>query len=284
MAEVFTVKIDDKDTEFKVRRPTSAEQRESEKVYRRIFRESLQNGDFVRAKLDDELRRQGLWDDKKQAEHDLLMRKMSDNRKLLLKGGMKLSDAKNVALSIIDDRNKLLELLLIRNQLDALTAEAQAENAKFNYLVACCVVYNTTNKPFFKNLDEYLEKADSEVAIKGATSLMKLLMEIDEDQEKNSVESKFLRKWKFVDDEGRLVNKDGHFVDREGRLINDKGHYVDENGKRVDKDGNPVDDNGQWIFKEEPFLDDEGNPIVEEKTAEEPQPADKEEIVEAIEA
>jgi hypothetical protein len=45
-----------------------------------------------------------------------------------------------------------------------------------------------------------------------------------------------------------------------------------------------VDDNGQWIFKEEPFLDDEGNPIVEEKTAEEPQPADKEEIVEAIEA
>jgi hypothetical protein len=269
MAEVFKANIEGQEVEFKVNRPTGSQQRESEKVYRRVFREAVENKDFVRARLDDKLREQGLWDDNKQVEHDTIIKEIAEGRKKLLKKGIKLSEAKKIALDVIDQRNKLLTLLMARNQLDGLTAEAQAENAKFNYLVSVCTVYNTTNKPYFSGLDDYIEKGSTDVAIKAATALMKLIMDIDSGEEEKSVENRFLKEWKFVNDKGQLINKEGHLVDREGRLINEDGHFVNEKGERVDINGDPVNENGDWKFEDQPFLDDEGQPLVPPSTVEE---------------
>ncbi len=278
MAEIFKAKLDDneQEVEFKVNRPTGPQQRESDKVYRRVFNEAfVKEKNIVRARLNDILRAQGLWDDNKQAEHDTLIREIAEGRKALLKKGIKLSDAKRIAIEIIDKRNKLLSLLMSRNELDGMTCEAQAENAKFNYLVSVCTVYNTTNKPYFSSLDDYVEKSTTEVAIKAATAFMKLTMDIDSNEENKSVENRFLKQWKFVNEKGQLINDKGHLVDREGRLINEEGQYVNEAGERVDIDGNPVNKDGDWEFEDQPFLDDDGNPLtppveaqekVEEKT------------------
>jgi hypothetical protein len=85
---------------------------------------------------------------------------------------------------------------------------------------------------------------------------------LDNNYEKSLPENKFLKKYKFVDDNLRLVNKDGHFVNEDGKLIDENGRFVDENGNFVDRDGNRVDADGEYVVDSKPFLDDEGNPVV----------------------
>jgi len=122
-------------------------------------------------------------------------------------------------------------------------------------------VYNETGEPVFKDLDDYLENGDKEEAFRGAEILAAMMFQLDKNHEAGLPENKFLKKWKFVDEELRLVNKNGHLIDTEGRLINDDGHYVDEAGELVDVEGRRVDDEGNYQVEQAPFLDDDGNPL-----------------------
>jgi hypothetical protein len=152
--------------------------------------------------------------------------------------------------------------------LDNHTAEGQADNARFNYLISSCLVYSSNKEKYFKTYEEYLSRASEPVAIKAAQVLANMLYGLDNDYEKKLPENKFLIKYKFVDDKLRLINKDGHLVDLEGRLVDSNGRYVNEKGEYVDKNGVPVDINGDYITDFKPFTDDEGNPVVLEETKE----------------
>ena len=267
----FKTTIKDKEVELTVRKPTVKEEADAQKVYRRAFKEGLDNGDLLRVKLDEKLREQGLWDDKKQADYDTLHREINDGEKTLLKGGVKLSDARNLAISIRRKRLELLQLYRLVNSLNELTCEAQAENARFNYLIATCTVYKDSGKAYFKDYAALLNSGPENDGVinEAGTALMKLLQNFDEDTEANLVENKFLKKFGFINDDLRLINKDGHLVDTEGRLIDDNGYYVDVNGNRVDKEGSPLTADGEYKVEAVPFLDDDGNPITDVEAAKE---------------
>ena len=157
------------------------------------------------------------------------------------------------------------ELISVRTNLDNHTAEGQADNARFNYLISACLVYSSNkDKKYFKNYEEYLSKAAEPIAIKAAQVLANMLYGLDNDYEKKLPENKFLIKYKFVDNKLRLVNKEGKLVDNEGRLIDEFGRFINEKGEYVDKNGNLVDENGDYITDFKPFTDDDGNPIVED--------------------
>jgi len=101
------------------------------------------------------------------------------------------------------------------------------------------------------------------------------------------VENKFLKEFKFVNEDLRLVNDDGHLIDIDGRLINEEGRYIAYRTKKAeieqDEDelyfvniqGNEVvkvvDEDGdeRWVTPDlaerKPFLDEEGNPIISAK-------------------
>jgi hypothetical protein len=261
----FTITKGDQTLNLLVVAPSASEQREATKVYNKAFTEAIKSQSIIRAKMDDVLREQGLWDDTKQSELVKLQSQISEKEKKLIKGGIKLSDGKDIALEMKELREKIRELISVRTTLDGNTAEGQADNAKFNYLVSCCVVYNDNNKTkYFNNLDDYLIKADDPVAFKGAQILANMLYGLDNDYEKNLPENKFLLKYKFVNENLRFINKDGKFVDKDGRLVDDKGRYINEKGEYIDKDGNRVDIDGNFIIDQEPFLDDDGNPIIED--------------------
>jgi len=99
---------------------------------------------------------------------------------------------------------------------------------------------------------------------------------LDPNYEKNLEENKFLKEFKFVNDELRFINEDGHTVDSEGRLTNEEGRYIayenddDYKAKKnpyfVNRDGERVVEGKDGWVKEsiaerKPFLDDEDNPI-----------------------
>ena len=278
MSEVeFKEKVDGKDVHFLVRSPSFKNQREGQKVYNTAFTDAIKSSAVVRAKMDDVLKEQGIWDDSKEEELTELQNEIIKAERVLAKGGISLQRAKHVALEMKKTRDKIRDLLMVKNSLDTNSAEGQADNSRFNYLVSACTVYKDTEKPYFKNMDEYLEKSTDPVAIKAAQTLANMVYGLKDDYEQDLAENKFLKKYHFVDNELRLVNKEGKLVDEDGRLIDEAGRFIDEKGEYVDKFGHRIDKEGDYVVDFEPFLDDDGNPIAEEdKKKKEPEVETKE--------
>lgn len=265
----FTASVEGKDVEFLVRTPSVQDHQNATQAYNQAFSDAIRSRAIVRAKIDEVLKEQGLWDDSKQMKLDQMQREILEMERKLAKGGISLSEAKETALKIKDIRSDVRELIASRTSLDNNTAEGQADNARFNYLVSVCTVYKDNNQPYFINMEDYLTKSTSFVALKAAQTLANMMYGLDNDYENNLPENKFLKKYKFVDDQLRLVNKDGKLVDRDGRLIDESSRYINDKGEFVDKYGHRVDENGEYIVESQPFLDDDGNPIIEEKTKDE---------------
>jgi hypothetical protein len=264
--KTFKVTVDGAEKEFLVKSPTLENQREAQKVYNQAFTDAIKSKSVVRAKLDELLEEQGLWNSEKQAKFTLLQKELLDGEKKLAKGGFSLNEAKDLAIKMKKIRDDIRDLISVRTSLDNHSAEGQADNARFNYLVSVCVVYNDTKQPYFNNLEDYLNKSTDPVAISGAQNLANMLYGLDNDYETNLPENKFLKKYKFIDSKLRLVDKKGRLIDSEGRLIDESGRFVDENGNFIDKFGNRVDADGEYIVEQQPFLDDDGNPVVVEET------------------
>lgn len=272
----FTAQINDKDVTFIVRSPSINDQKEASKVYNQTFSDAIKAKAIIRAKIDELLKEQGLWDDDKQDKFTDLQNQILERERKLAKGGIPLSQAKIIALEMRDLRSKVRELIGVKTNLDNLTAEGQADNARFNYLVSCCTVYKDNNQPYFSSMEDYLTRSTDVVAIKGAQTLANMIYGLDNDYEVNLPENKFLKQYKFIDNKLRLINKEGKLVDEAGRLVDEFGRFIDSDGKYVDKFGNRIDEDGKYIVETQPFLDDNGNPIIQESAKDEqtvsPQP------------
>ena len=262
----FKVIKDGVEVELLVKSPSPKNTRESQKAYNRAFTDALNSGSIVRARLDDVMKEQKLWNDKQEQQYQTIQKKLLDNERVLAKGGIPLSQAKTYAIEMQKLREELKELITEKTTLDSHTAEGQADNAKFNFLVSACVVYKETNQPFFEGYEDYLKRAVEPAAIIGAQKLANMLYGLDDDFEKNLPENKFLYEYKFIDDNLRPINSDGRLVDHEGRLIDEYGRFIDKDGNRVDIDGNPLDDEESYKLEFSPFLDDNGKPIDNDKS------------------
>jgi hypothetical protein len=264
--------------EFTVKDPDIKDQNEATKVYNRAFRDALESGAILRASLDDYMTKQGLWSEEKQALFDEINKKIVDSNLALQRGGIKLSEARDIALNMTVERNKLKELIANRTALDGNTAEGQADNERFNYLVSRCTVYKDSNKPYFKDFAAFKMGSSSLIALQGARILANLIYGLEDNFEKTLPENEFLLKFGLVDENLRLINKDGDFVDRDGNRVDADGFLVDEEGNYVDEDGNKISIDGSYDVEFSPFLDEDGSPIVEdgeEEAVAEEEPAPK---------
>jgi len=258
---------------YAIKKPTARQNEDATMEYNRVFSKALQSGALLREKLDLFMREQGLWDNEKQAKYLQYISELNDTEKKLKGGGIKLSEAKNLAFTMRGTRGALQDLIAGRNALDVNTAQGQAENARFNYLLVACLVYNDNGENVYNNADQYSEDGESAVAIAAAENFANQYFGLDKDHEKNLPENKFLTKYKFTDEEGRLLDSEGNFVDYLGKRVNENGRYINEEGELIDVDGNRVDEDGEYLIEEKPFLDEEGNELGENGEA----VADKEE-------
>lgn len=280
----FKYKVGDIEKSFTVKSPSINDQKEANKVYNTAFSDAIKNKALVRAKLDDILVEQGLWDDTKQTQFNKLQNQILDGERVLAKGGISLAEARKRAIEMRQARIELRDLISVKTNLDTHTAEGQADNARFNYLVSSSLVYTDTKQPYFSGYEDYLSRAAEPIAILAAQHLASMLYGLDNDYEEKLPENKFLKKYKFIDDRLRLVNKEGKLIDTEGRLVDENGRFINEKGQFVDKNGNLVNEEGDYMVEFSPFLDDDGKPIVEEETkTKQPEPV-AESVVEPGEA
>jgi hypothetical protein len=260
-SNVFEVKVDGKKVKLEVVTPGDDILIEAGKIYSKTFSDTLRSGGMLRKKLSDELRKQGLWDDEKQKRLDELQKQIVEKEYRLHKGKMKLSEAKELALSIKKDRAEQTALLTTFNEYDSNTVEGQADNAKFNYLVYACTVYSNTKERYFKSYEEFITYKDP-VAFIAASKYAKEYYGLTENFESTLPENKFLKKYKFVDENLRFINSEGKLIDEEGHLIDENGNRIDDQGNRLDIFGYKRTEDGEFADESEPFLDEDGKPIV----------------------
>lgn len=255
--------------EYAILRPTTAQTEDASMEYNRIFSKSLKSGALLRESLEKFMREQELWDDDKENLYSELLTQINQKEKSLSKGGIKLSEAKDIALEMRGIRAALQGLIAQRNSLDVNTAQGQAENARFNTLLVSSLVYNDSGQRVYSDVEEYLEKqADGdELGTLGAQNFANMYFGLDQNYEVNLPENKFLKQWKFVDDSLHLVNEEGKLVDYDGKLVNQEGFFVDESGKPINFEGDPVSLEGNYNFETQPFLNEEGLPLGEDGVA-----------------
>ena len=297
---VEVVGKDSKDNDVKVfvKQPSTKEYRDSQVEYNRAFRSALEGGAILKKKLGEYMRSQGLWDDAKDSEEQKLLARISDLDGQLKKGGIPLSEAKEIALDLRRIRAEFRLLIAERTVLDGNTVEGQADNARFNALVSLCVYKEDKATLAFSDLNSYDKVADEEWAAKAAGELASMIYELDPDYDNSLTENKFLKTYNFADETNQLVNSDGHpiFVDREDNnkeyLIDKEGKFIayntDEGYKNqdpedsylVNKNGDKVDEDGNIIEGFSPFLDDSGKPVPVPKKAEDSTEETEEEVAE----
>lgn len=259
--------------EYRVVRPTIEILTEANKLRRETFNQELEAGSLLRDQLEEELRKRELWNDDREANYQRLRVEIVDHEYTLAKGGIKLADAKAIALRMKQKRGEMVGLLSARTDLDANTCEGKADAIRFNYLFANCLVYSDSGEKYFPNgLTDYLLKQEDPVALAGATEFFYLISNTDQVDDKLP-ENKFLKQFNFVNEKYQLVDKAGKLVDHEGKHIDEDGNYIkwtnDKDFIFVDVNGRELDDSGNFKVEFLPFLDDDGKPVGQEEEEEE---------------
>ena len=246
------VDVDGKKIKIVVKRPSGSIVTRAGRVSAKVWTECIEDGIMTKKELKEFMKKRNIWDESKDTEEQDLQQEIADLEKELAfgKGGktarIRASEGKDTAIKIRQKRIELRDLIAERLSLEGNTAEALADNARFDFLVSACT-YHENGEKVYKSLEEYDEKSDDEIAFAAATAMAEMLYSLDQDFEKSLPENKFLKKHHFTNDEGSLVNDKGETVDLEGRKINELGHFINDEGKRVDVDGNLLDDDGRYI-------------------------------------
>jgi hypothetical protein len=266
------IKNNDKEETVKivVKKPNNMIMSQAQRVGAKCWTDCVRDGIMTKKELEKFMKEQGIWDDGKDEEQKRVVQEISNLEKQLYVGGsnknskLKASEGKEIAIKMRIKRNELRDLISERMGLEQNTAESISDNARFDFLVTNCTYYENGNK-VYTSLDDYKEKADSEIGFAAATALASMLYSVDKNFEAKLPENKFLKMFNFVNDDLSLVNDKGETVDLDGRRIDKNGYYIDSEGNRVDKDGNPLDELGNYI-PTVTYLDEKNNAIVQESS------------------
>lgn len=253
----FTVQKDGKDVTLAAIRPTQTVKQRAEIEYAKAWGAYVQEkGLILETALWDSLRKKNLWDEDKQKELDEIDKNLNecedmlpDDKGKVKQKGVTLSKAREAAIKMRINRVRRVNLLSDFTKLKSNTVEGLSDNAKFNYLVSQCIVHADTKKPYFENLQNYMDRSEDLDAIKSANEFATLYYNFDPDFDKNLPENRFLLKYKMC--------RDGDLS-----LIDKQGNLVDIVGNKVNEDGTPA---GEVPVTEDFEVEDDWNDKVEVK-------------------
>jgi len=242
---------DKKEVDIYVYQPNNDVLKRAERYKSRTWNEAVQDGVLTKKELSMVMEKRGIWDESKDKEEKKLSKEIVSLEKKLYHGDgkkkPKLSEGRDIAIEIRRKRMKLRDLLTEKISMEENTADNLADNARFDYLVAHCTFYKD-GTPVYKNFDDYNSKGADEIAFAAATSLSRMLYNLDTSFERKLPENNFLLTYNLVNDDLSLVNPNNpeELIDTEGRRIDEDGYYLDAKGNRIDKDGNPLTADGEY--------------------------------------
>ena len=246
----FKVKVGDEELGYVVRLPDS-KLRKSAREYKNDFfrKNAFKEGVYFQHQIQDLLKKKGLWTDEKEEEIKRVSREIEDKLKTLQKGKSESVPTAEALKEIIVKqvkplRNKQLELLAERSQLDSLSLESEAQQIELDYLVAAST-YTDMDDKVFSSIEDFREKEDTPYAEMASRKLAELIGLSNPNWLTELQENKLLIRHKFMNAEGRYIDKDGNFVSSDGKPVDKDGYYINAEGKRIDEDGNLINEDGE---------------------------------------
>lgn len=254
MNDLVEVKKGDGVVKIYVVRPNNEQIKNADRYRAKTWNQCIMEGILTRKEVEKLMIQRGLWAEGKNVEEKEITDQIQKLTQTLYLGKdgakMKLSEGKDIAIKIRELRIKLTELIQEKIAVQENTAEALADNARFDHLVSSCTFYEGGEK-VYSSIEDYNSKSSDEVAFAAASKLGEILYNLDSKFQENFPENKWLKKFNLVDDDLSLINKSGDHIDTKGRTIDEDGYYLDENKNRVDKDGNPLTSDGIYELKVE---------------------------------
>jgi len=217
----------------------------------------LKERPLLRSELEKFLKQNGMWSAEDQSTLDSVNQDINNLLGKLRSGGIKLSEGREIAVSITDRRQQLVDLMQKRQSFDDSTIESMADNEKTDYFIYACTRDSSTGNRYWDSFNDMKADKDSD-AYKNAMSLsMSVLYGIDPEFEKNLPENKWLRKYNYLDENLSFIDRiTGKYVNRDGTPIEEVQDALIEKLQSIVGD----------IEEEVPFIDDEtGLPIGEKK-------------------
>lgn len=207
-------------------------------VYNSAMRSAMESGALLRKGLQKYLNEQNVWSDEHQKKYDSIILRIGRLERSLNSGKdndgnkIKITEAKKLALELSKKRNELRSLIAEKNEQDSLTAEGQAENARFSHLLVSCIYDYKTQKPVYSSSEAFVDSTDQELAVELSSEFANVYYGIEKDHQKTLTEYKFLKRFNFIDDQGNFIDKDGNRVTADGRRVDEDGNLLDENGNK----------------------------------------------------
>jgi len=244
--------------------PNTGTQSRSDRIRAKAWTECVQDGIMTKKELARFMKEKGIWDESKDLEQLKLAQELNDlEKQLFIKKGrsskVKASQGKEIAMKMRIIRLRMRDLVAERITLENNTAEALADNAKFDFLVSACT-FDEKGQKVYNSLEEYTNSADSEIAYAAATALAGMLYNLDQEFESKLPENKFLKMFGLCDDNLSLVDTEGHRVDSTGRRLNKLGQLIDDEDRAIDADGNLLDEEGNYL-PTVTYVDEKGKKI-----------------------
>lgn len=183
-----------------VKKPTIHQKKKADLVYAKAFREALEGGAILRESLEKHKASQDVDSVEKQKEMYDLLDQIQKDRLELEKEGLDPKEGEAIAHRILLN---VAIFRLSRNKeinLDSKTAEAFADDEKFHYLVSVCTFKEDGNY-YFSGLNEYFERSEDEITMTAATKFSHLFYGLEENEEENRPENKYLKKLELSKEE-----------------------------------------------------------------------------------
>ena len=191
--------LEDNDVVVYVVRPNRDESAKAQMLASRVFRDAVQNGALVRKALDNMLLKQGIWSAEKQSELDKIDEQIRTNLIKLKSGGIKLAEARDLAIDTRIARLNRSLLLAEKNEHDEFTADAQSEAVKFDYLCSVCIK-NEEGQLVFSDVDDFRDRSNEPFIEVATSKLASMIYGLEENWESNLPENKFLTHYNFIDE------------------------------------------------------------------------------------
>ena len=221
--------------------------------YRAVaWTECIEDGIKTKEELAIIMENRGVWTkNHMKREEEITQKLIQCEKDLFLGDGKKkvpLSDGKDIAVEMRVLRNELRQLYVEKSSVEQNSAEALADNARFDYIVACSTFYEN-GQSVYNGIEDYNGKSSDEVAFAAAGAIAEMMYNYDPKTEEALPENQWLKTFELVDDNLSLVNEDKKLIDLDGRTINEFGFYVNNKDERTDKEGNILDKNGNYVIK-----------------------------------
>lgn len=224
-----------------VRKPNHTQLTEANLYSAKVFNKAKDAGACLRSKLNDFLIKEGVWSDENQKKLVTLNDEVAEKIKCLETGKtlegkkLKLSEGKQLAIDIRNCRFSVNQLLTKLRTNDSYTIEGQAENGRFDMLVALCC-FDEEGERIFSSIEDYYDKKEEEYAVDAASKVASIVYELNENWETELPENKFLIEYKFVDEKLRYIDRQGRFINIAGELVDEEGNpLVSETPKEQEK-------------------------------------------------